>query len=100
MSPTRRLLAMLSGHRRWVLLPQTQTFGSGDIPGATNALAVFDSHFNDSRPGTRDGYVAVIAGNGARPDPSVLTEQLRAQGLSGTAVTVKLVPEDRIVVEP
>ena len=44
--------------------------------------------------------VVVIAGNGPQPDPAVLTEQLRSDGLSGAAVTVKLVLEERIVLDP
>ncbi|MGH2548440.1 MAG: CAP domain-containing protein, partial [Thermomicrobiales bacterium] len=51
------------GHRRWILYPQTQTFGTGDTTAsggkmAANALWVFDGNFGTTRPGTRDGYVA------------------------------------------
>lgn len=52
------------GHRRWVLLPQTKVMGTGDVPGdggqyrEANALWVFDSHINDVRPQTRDGFIA------------------------------------------
>jgi uncharacterized protein YkwD len=51
------------GHRRWVLYPQTQEMGTGDIPWAggywaANALWVFDSHIWDPRPETREEYVA------------------------------------------
>jgi hypothetical protein len=51
------------GHRRWVLHPQTQAMGSGDIPPASsysgaNALWVFDGNTFGPRPQTRDGYVA------------------------------------------
>jgi uncharacterized protein YkwD len=51
------------GHRRWVLYPQTQEMGTGDIPPAgghspANALWVFDSHLWESRPATRDEFVA------------------------------------------
>jgi hypothetical protein len=50
------------GHRRWLLYPQTQTMGTGDIPpqshSSSNALWVFDSHIWDPRPGTRDDFVA------------------------------------------
>jgi len=53
------------GHRRWILYPQTQSMGTGDIPGngsgwqsLTNALRVFDSHTWDPRPATRDAFVA------------------------------------------
>jgi hypothetical protein len=55
------------GHRRWLLYPQTQTFGTGDVPQsgpqanpypAANALWVFDGNFGATRPATRDFYVA------------------------------------------
>ena len=52
-----------AGHRRWILYPQTQNFGTGDIPGgngyyAANDLWVFDSHIWDTRPETREAFVA------------------------------------------
>lgn len=52
-----------AGHRRWILYPQTQLMGSGDMPDVGNArkansLWVFDSHTFDSRPSTRDTFVA------------------------------------------
>ena len=52
-----------TGHRRWILYPQTQNFGTGDIPGgsgysAANDLWVFDSHIWDTRPATREAFVA------------------------------------------
>lgn len=48
------------GHRRWVLYPQTQFMGTGDIDGAvrTNALWVQDANINGPRPAVRDTYVA------------------------------------------
>jgi hypothetical protein len=51
------------GHRRWILYPQIQNFGTGDIPGgsgyyAANDLWVFDSHIWDTRPATREAFVA------------------------------------------
>lgn len=51
------------GHRRWILYPQTQEMGTGDIPSVSgywkaNALWVFDSHMWEPRPLTRDGFVA------------------------------------------
>ncbi|MBL8218562.1 MAG: hypothetical protein JNL62_05010 [Bryobacterales bacterium] len=55
------------GHRRWILHPQTQQMGTGDVnqtgsfPSGypyANALWVFDGHTFDTRPATRDGYVA------------------------------------------
>jgi len=51
------------GHRRWILYPQTQTMGSGDVDAtgsflAANATWVIDSKFGGTRPNTRDGFVA------------------------------------------
>jgi uncharacterized protein YkwD len=51
-------------HRRWLLYPQTRQMGTGDVPGtaehaAANALwVVDDAHFFDSRPATRNDFVA------------------------------------------
>jgi uncharacterized protein YraI len=52
-----------AGHRRWLLFPQTQSFGTGDVPAgngyaSANALWVWDSNVNGPRPGTRDPFVA------------------------------------------
>lgn len=52
------------GHRRWIIYPQTQLFGTGDMPGdsahrKTNALHVFDdANMGGPRPAVRDGFVA------------------------------------------
>ncbi len=51
------------GHRRWVLYPQTQQMGTGDIPStsghsAANALVIWDDHLWSTRPTTREPYVA------------------------------------------
>ncbi len=52
------------GHRRWILFPQTQQMGTGDIPAtgsyyAANALWTFDlNHYADERPPTRNDFVA------------------------------------------
>ncbi len=52
------------GHRRWILYPQTQKMGTGDIPSgsghpAANALWVFDlDNMWGPRPATRDEFVA------------------------------------------
>ena len=51
------------GHRRWLLYPQTQVMGTGDVPAvgtyfSANALWAWDSNYGGSRPGTRDGFVA------------------------------------------
>jgi len=51
------------GHRRWILYPQTQEMGTGDVPAvgsfnSSNALYVFDAHTFDPRPSTRDEFVA------------------------------------------
>ncbi len=59
----------LAGHRRWLLYPQTTTFGTGDTPfvsasggnpsySSSNTMWVFDSNIGGPRPATRDGYVA------------------------------------------
>ncbi len=50
-------------HRRYLLYPQTQAMGTGDVPAAAgyfsaNALWAFDEHYHDPRPGTRHEYVA------------------------------------------
>lgn len=52
-----------AGHRRWLLYPQTQLMGTGDIPGASghyaaNSLWVSDSNSGNPRPVTRDDFVA------------------------------------------
>jgi hypothetical protein len=52
-----------AGHRRWILYPQTQWMGTGDIPPAggyppANALWVFDENMWAPRPQTREEYVA------------------------------------------
>ena len=51
------------GHRRWLLFPNTQLMGTGDIPQHgnywySNATWVFDSNALGTRPATRDTYVA------------------------------------------
>lgn len=51
------------GHRRWILHPQTQEMGTGDVDrngfmASANALWVFDGRTFDPRPETRDAFVA------------------------------------------
>ena len=51
------------GHRRWLLYPQTQVMGTGDVPAANgynsaNATWVFDGNYGGPRPATRTPYVA------------------------------------------
>src|ERR1051325_4119246 len=51
------------GHRRWMLYPQTQKMGSGNVPDtdtnpAASVLWVFDTHTFEARPGTRESFVA------------------------------------------
>jgi Cysteine-rich secretory protein family len=55
------------GHRRWILYPQTQVMGTGDVPLQTtptetnlaaNATWVFDANYGGPRPATRTPYVA------------------------------------------
>lgn len=45
------------GHRRWILYPQTQVMGTGDVPGeapynSANATWVFDANYGGPRPAT------------------------------------------------
>lgn len=55
---------LAAGHRRWVLYPQTQVMGTGDVPGGgpyypANALWVIDTaNIWGPRPETRTPYVA------------------------------------------
>ena len=51
------------GHRRYILYPQTQVMGTGDLPAqgtnwAANATWVFDGNYGGPRPGTRDVFVS------------------------------------------
>ena len=52
------------GHRRWVLYPQTQLMGTGDVTDApnggydANALWVQDGNYFSVRPPVRDDFVA------------------------------------------
>jgi uncharacterized protein YkwD len=48
------------GHRRWLLYPQTQFMGTGDVDGSlpVNALWVQDSNIFGTRPAVRDDFVA------------------------------------------
>jgi len=46
------------GHRRWILYPQTQVMGTGDVPAegsynSANATWVFDANYGGPRPATR-----------------------------------------------
>jgi hypothetical protein len=46
------------GHRRWILYPQTQVMGTGDVPiqgtnNSANATWVFDANYGGPRPATR-----------------------------------------------
>lgn len=49
-----------AGHRRWLLFPQTQFMGAGDVdaPVKTNALWVQDANIFSARPAVRDDFVA------------------------------------------
>lgn len=52
-----------AGHRRWLLYPQTQIMGTGDVPAQgtyapANAVWVFDGNYGGTRPATRTPYVA------------------------------------------
>jgi uncharacterized protein YkwD len=50
------------GHRRWLLYPQTQHMGTGDVDSGvarpTNALWVQDANISGPRPPVRDDFVA------------------------------------------
>jgi Cysteine-rich secretory protein family len=51
------------GHRRWILYPQTQIMGTGDVPvqGSymeANATWVLDGNYDGPRPATRTPYVS------------------------------------------
>lgn len=51
------------GHRRWILYPQTQIMGTGDVPPqgsyySANATWVFDANYGGPRPVTRTPYCA------------------------------------------
>jgi uncharacterized protein YkwD len=51
------------GHRRWLLYPQTQTMGTGDVEAAganatANATWVFDGNYGEPRPATRTNFVS------------------------------------------
>lgn len=53
------------GHRRWILYPQTQMMGTGDVVpafggayGSANSLWVFDANIWGTRPTVRDEFVA------------------------------------------
>lgn len=53
----------MTGHRRWMLYPQTRLMGSGDIPEvggfrSANSLWVLDGHYYDPRPATRESFVS------------------------------------------
>ncbi len=50
------------GHRRWILYPQTQVMGTGDVPQTNgfypaNSVWVFDANLFGPRPATRTPYV-------------------------------------------
>src|SRR5487761_1964675 len=52
-----------AGHRRWILYPQTQVMGAGDVPAQgsfypANATWVFDANYGGPRPATRTPYVS------------------------------------------
>jgi len=51
------------GHRRWLLYPQTQVMGTGDVPqqngfNSANAIWVFDANYGGPRPATRKPFVS------------------------------------------
>ena len=51
------------GHRRWLLYPQTQRMGTGDVAengtfNSANATWVFDGNYGGPRPSTRQPFVS------------------------------------------
>ncbi|HTI71420.1 MAG TPA: CAP domain-containing protein [Candidatus Limnocylindria bacterium] len=51
-----------AGHRRWILYPNTQRMGTGDVPAtgsllSANALWVIDATAPTTRPATRDTFI-------------------------------------------
>ena len=65
----------LVGHRRWLLYPQTQMMGTGDVSengtfNSANATWVFDGHLGGTRPATRQPFVSWPP-PGYVPDPVV-----------------------------
>jgi uncharacterized protein YkwD len=53
----------MAGHRRWLLYPQTQVMGTGDVPAqggrtAANSTWIVDGNFGGPRPATRDPFVS------------------------------------------
>lgn len=83
------------GHRRWLLYPQTQLFGTGDIPASgtnssANAIWVFDGNYGGARPAVRDGFVAWPP-PGYVPNPVVYNRwsfSYPGANFSGTTVAV------------
>jgi len=52
-----------AGHRRWILYPQTQVMGSGDVPvegsfNSANATWIFDANLGGPRPATSRPFVS------------------------------------------
>ena len=53
----------IAGHRRWILYPQTQTMGTGDVAengtfNSANATWVLDGNYGGPRPATRQPFVS------------------------------------------
>jgi uncharacterized protein YkwD len=65
-----------AGHRRWFLYPQTREMGTGDVPGdgvtyqPAHATWIVDAQFGQTRPATREAFVAYPA-PGYAPYPLV-----------------------------
>ncbi|MCB1921024.1 MAG: DUF4214 domain-containing protein [Candidatus Competibacteraceae bacterium] len=83
------------GHRRWILYPQTQFMGTGDvvpINGAAraNALWVFDNNMWGPRPSVRDDFIAWPP-QGYTPYPTVYPRwsfSYPSADFSGASVTM------------
>jgi uncharacterized protein YkwD len=85
-----------AGHRRWILYPQTQVMGAGDVPqqgnfSPANATWVFDANYGGPRPSTRTSFVSWPPA-GYAPYPVVYPQWSFAPSnadLSGATVSVK-----------
>ncbi len=109
----------VAGHRRWLLYPQTQTMGTGDVPAtgnfpAANANWVLDGNYLGARPATREAFVAwpppgYVPANVvfarwsfAHPDPDAdLSHAVVTMSSGGKPVGVSLeTPQNNIAGEP
>ena len=98
-----------TGHRRWILYPQTREMGTGNVPAGDGntygaALWVFDSNLFGTRPSTRDEFVAwpppgyvpyqvtFARWSFSYPDASFAQATVSMTGSGGTPVPVSVEP--------